>query len=85
MIAAHPLDRQKLRELGEILCDLSAGRIQIDRKDLLARVTVLMVCMRDDCSSRGSGSVLDRILSIADHRLGADEIAVAAAAEILTQ
>ena len=42
-----------------------------------------MLCMRDDCSYRGAASVLDRIIAIADHRLGAEGIAEAAAVEIV--
>ena len=37
--------------------------------------------MRPDCSPDGAGDVLDRLLGIADHRLGADGMAAAAFAE----
>lgn len=82
-LAIHPLDQQKLTRLGEILFDVSAGRRWLDRKDLLSRVSELMLCMRDDCSHRGAASVLDRIIAVADRRLGAEGIAEAAAAEII--
>jgi hypothetical protein len=82
-LAIHPLDRVKLRLLSEALFDVSAGRCRLDRKDLLSRVRELMLCMRDDCSHRGAASVLDRIIAIADHRLGAGGIADAAAVEIM--
>jgi hypothetical protein len=82
-LALHSLDREKLTRLGEILFDVSAGRRRLDRRDLLSRVRELMFCMRDDCSHRGAASVLDRIIAVADHRLGAEGIAEAAAAEII--
>jgi hypothetical protein len=69
--ALHPLDRAKLRRLAEALCDISAGRLAT-RDPLLPLVERLMVCLRDDCSADGAERLADRLLSVAEHRLGAD-------------
>ena len=79
--AIHPLDRPKLRRLGEMLCDISAGELTTrDASRAMARV--LMVCIRSDCSAVGAEGVVDRLLAIADDRLGADGMAEAAFAEV---
>ena len=80
--ALHPCDIPKINRLGEALCNISAGR-RLTREGLEPLVAELMVCIRPDCSADGSDGVLDRLLSIADHRLGAEEMAVAAFAEIM--
>ena len=41
-----------------------------------------MVCTRPDCCADGAEEVVDRLLEIADHRLGADALAEAALVEI---
>jgi hypothetical protein len=79
---AHPSDGPKLRRLAELLCDFSAGR-PAPREPLLPLVENLMVCCRDDCSADGAEGGLDRLLGIADHRLGRDRVAEAAMAEIM--
>jgi hypothetical protein len=79
--AVHPLDREKLRELGEMLCDISAGWLTT-RDPFLDMVRNLMVCTRPDCQSADAGHVVDRLLAIADHRLGAELMAAAAALEL---
>jgi hypothetical protein len=79
---AHPSDGTKHRRLAELLCDFSAGR-PAPREPLLPLIESLMVCCRDDCCADGAEGVLDRLLGIADHRLGRDGMAEAAMAEIL--
>jgi hypothetical protein len=79
--AIHPLDRPKFRRLGEMLFDISAGRLT-SRDDILPLVETLMVCTRPDCSAAGAELVVDRLLAIADHRLGAHGMAEAAFAEV---
>jgi hypothetical protein len=81
--APHPLDRPKLRKLGEALCDISAGRLST-RDTLLPMTETLMVCLRDDCSAAGAEGAVDRLLAVADDRLGADAMAEAAA-EIIVE
>lgn len=95
MIAApiHPVDLPKLRRLGEMLWEISAG--ELTTRDATTpdecRVNAafgplvknLMVCTRDDCSAAEAESVIDRLLVIADHRLGADILAELALAELL--
>jgi len=78
----HPLDRQKLRHIAEALCDISAGRRQT-RDGLESQLAVLMVCIRPDCSAAGADGVLDRLLAVADHRLGAEEMGSIVLAEIM--
>jgi hypothetical protein len=80
--AAHPLDRAKLMRLGELMCDVSAGRLST-RAPLVPLVENLMVCLRDDCSAAGSELVVDRLLSIACAGLGADGNAAMAEGLIL--
>lgn len=80
--AVHPLDREKLRRLGEMLCDISAGQL-VTREGLEPIVAELMVCIRLDCSADGADDVLDRLFAIADDRLGVDEMAASAFAEIM--
>lgn len=84
MIAApiHPADLPKLRRLGEMLWEMSAGELTT-RDALLPLVRNVMVCTRDDCSAAEAESVIDRLLVIADHRLGADILAELALAELL--
>jgi hypothetical protein len=78
----HPLDVPKIRELGEMLCDISAGWLTT-RDPVLDMVRNLMVCTRPDCQSAGAEHVVDRLLAIADHRLGAEAMSEAAFAEVL--
>jgi hypothetical protein len=80
--AIHPLDKEKLQRLGEILFDISAGNLALDRADLLHRVGILTICVRDDLQCSGASEVVDRIIALADHRLGAKELAMLALAEI---
>jgi hypothetical protein len=80
--ALHPLDRPKLRRLAEALCDISAGRLAT-RDPLLPLTAELMVCLRDDCSAAGAERVVDRLLSVAEHRLGAAAMSDIAAIMIL--
>jgi hypothetical protein len=75
--AAHPLDRAKLRHLGEMLVDISAGRL-MTRDPLRSLVESLMASLRHDGSSAGAERVAERLISIASHRLGADIMAVMA-------
>lgn len=87
MIAAalHPLDRAKLSNLAETLCDLSAGRTSFDeaRRDVGALTSNLMMCARDDCSADSWEAVAKRILGLADWRLGREGMMDAALTEIL--
>jgi hypothetical protein len=75
--AVHPLDRPKLRRLGEMLCEVSAGELTT-RAALLPLISNLMICRRDDCRAAEAGGVLDRLLALADHWYGADALGAAA-------
>ena len=77
-------DHDKLRQLGERLWDISVGRLTT-RGPLLSVVGELMVCVRDDCCADAAEEVVDRLLSLADDRLGAEALAEAALAEILAR
>jgi len=77
----HPLDKPKVLRLAEALVDVASGRL-MTRDGLEHQVAVLMVNLRPDCSPVGADVVLDRLLAVADHRLGADEMANAVLAEI---
>lgn len=77
----HPLDDEKLRHLGEMLCDISAGRLTT-RDPVLALVQNLMVCTRPDCQAHGAESVVDRLFALADDRLGAERMSEAALVEV---
>jgi hypothetical protein len=63
-IALHPDDYGKLRELAELLHDISSGRMdrRTVRKDLRSLVETLMVCARDDCAS-AAADVMAEILA----------------------
>ena len=78
----HPLNSQKLRDLAETLMEASAGR-RFDRAGLEQLIAELMVCLRDDLSCDGAGGVADRLLGIADHRLGGEAMVEAAYAELM--
>jgi hypothetical protein len=70
----HPSDHARLRRLGEVLFDISAGNIAADRDDLMRRVRPLMMLTRLDLSTDGADEVVDRLLAMADYRLGADAL-----------
>jgi hypothetical protein len=84
-VALHPLDRDKLRDLAETLCDLSDGRTPLDeaRRKVGYLASNLMVCTRDDCSANGWEVVAERLLALADWRLGREGMMEAALTEIL--
>jgi hypothetical protein len=71
-MALHPGDYDKLREISELLHDVSSGRTNpyAVRKELQDLVAELMVCVRDDCSSTDAQGVVSRLLRVADHRFG---------------
>lgn len=73
----HPLDRPRPRWLGELMFEVSAGNLTT-RDPILELVETLMMNTRDECSSDGAEGVVDRLLAIADHRLGADALGEAA-------
>jgi hypothetical protein len=86
----HPLYREKVRALAEMLFEISAGRLVTSRADIQPLVGELLVCTRPSCSDEGAAAVVDRILAQADHRLGAegiediitDELAIAGARHV---
>jgi hypothetical protein len=78
----HPLDRPKLRRLGELMFEISTGELTT-RDPIRGLVGELMICTRDDLSSAGADEVVDRLLALADHRLGADRLGELALAEIV--
>lgn len=78
----HPYDHDRLRRLGEALCDLSAGR-PIKRKDIENRVALMMACVRSDSAATRLEAVVDRLLGLADWRSGSEAMAEAAHVEIL--
>jgi hypothetical protein len=80
-VAPHPLDHGKLRRLAEHLCGISDGKRSV--LGLVDQISALMVCVRSDCSAAGADRVAERLLSIADHRLGAQAMADAILAEIM--
>lgn len=84
-VALHPLDRDKLRDLAETLCDLSDGRSPPDeaRRRVGHLTSNLMICTRDDCRADGWEVVAKRILGLADWRLGREGMMEAALTEIL--
>jgi hypothetical protein len=73
-IALHPLDERRLRELSETLFEISAGRLMPSRKDLVGQIQALMMNTRRGCRVDGAEGVVDRLLGVADWRLGAEEI-----------
>jgi hypothetical protein len=86
LCALHPLDRDKLRDLAETLCDLSDGRASPDeaRRRVGHLTSSLMMCTpRDDCRADGWEVVAKRILWLADWRLGREGMMEAALTEIL--
>ena len=50
---------------------------------ILGGAETIMPLVRDDCSAWGAEGVVDQLLAIADHRLGACALAEAAALEII--
>jgi hypothetical protein len=81
----HPLDWEKLRRVGELLCDMSAGRVaQADaHRSLLWRTGELMMCVRGDCRTDGAEGVARRLAGLADWRFGSEGMMEAALTEIL--
>jgi len=75
----HPGDREKLRGLGECLCDASLGRFE-NRWFATVRYLVgqLMVMTRYDLDASGADRVALELVAMADPRLGADEMAAQA-------
>jgi len=62
--------------------EVSTGELTT-RDPLRGLVGELMVCTRDDLNSAGADEVVDRLLALADHRLGADRLGELALAEIV--
>jgi hypothetical protein len=81
-LPVHPLDAARLRDLGVMLCEVSAGE-RTSRDAILSLVETLMVNCRDDLCADDADAVVDRLLAIADERLGARILAELALAEIL--
>ena len=72
--ALHPLDQQKLRDLAELLCDFSAGRISREEAgEIDFLVGQLMAHTRDDCSADGSisspNAFSDSLIGVLDARV----------------
>lgn len=78
----HPSDEPRLRALSETLFEISAGRLRPSRPDILHEVETLMLNTRQHCRLTGAYGVVDRVLAIADHRLGAAAIGDVVLAEI---
>jgi hypothetical protein len=85
MDGLHPNDREKLQHLGQMLVDCSRPGVQRETWFLTIRWRVgeLMLCTRPDCSTEGAEEVAQRLLAVADHRLGSEAMMDAACVEIL--
>jgi hypothetical protein len=83
MIASvHPIDSPRIVVLGSLLFAASKGWLPNERGVLLPIVRGLMRLTREDRCSVGAEEVVERLLAIADHRLGIEELATAALAEM---
>jgi hypothetical protein len=72
--ALHPTTEHELRLLSETLFEVSWGRQRPSRLALVEQVEALMMGTRRGCRVDGAYGVVDRLLAIADWRLGAEEI-----------
>ena len=75
----HPPARAKLRRLGQMPCDISAGRLA-SRGPVSRLTSELMV----DKSAAGVDVAVGRLLALASDRLGVEAMTVCAAITIAT-
>ena len=81
MDGLHPIDREKLRHLGELLCNCSRPGVLRDRSR--CRVRELVESLRPDCSGADAEIIACRLVLSADGREGAERLAEFAFVEIL--
>ncbi len=80
----HPLDRQRVGELAEALCDISAGR-RLTLAGLEHQVGMLLINTLSPCSSAGASAVLRRMLARTGDRCGVLDMEDVVFDELITE